>query len=107
MIEPKKKFRRPIDFIEAASAEEQPAAAEPIHSSVSAVAVDVAPVDAHLTPWDRAHPKMRVGFAMRLPEALHLKLVWLAGHIPNQSMHSLALAAIEQEADRLIAEHYK
>lgn len=107
MTAPKKTFRRPIDFIEAASAEEQVAPAAPELPSASAVAVDVAPVAASRSPWDRAHPKMRVGFAMRLPEALHMKLAWLAGHIPNESMHSLALSAIEREADRLIAEHYK
>lgn len=107
MTTPKQKFRRPIDFIEAASTEEQTAPAAPAFPSASAVAVNVAPVEAHRTPWASAHPKMRVGFAMRLPEALHMKMAWLAGHIPNESMHSLALAAIERDVERLIAEHYK
>ena len=100
MTTQKKTFRKPMEFVEAAA--EQQAV-----SPASAVAVDVAPVEAHRTPWDTAHPKMRVGFAMRLPEALHMKLSWLAEHIPNESMHGLALSAIEREVELLIAEHYK
>lgn len=107
MTAPKKTYRRPVDFIEGAESEPQAAPVAPELPSASAVAVETAPVKPHRKPWDTAHPKMRVGFAMRLPEALHMKLSWLAGHIPNESMHSLALAAIEKEADRLIAEHYK
>lgn len=100
MTTPKKTFRRPIDFVDAA-------AEAPALPSASAVAVDEVPVAASRSPWSSAHPKMRVGFAMRLPEALHMKLSWLAEHIPNESMHGLALSAIEREVELLIAEHYK
>lgn len=107
MTEPKKRFRHPMEFIEAAESEPQTAPAAPAIPPASAVAVDVEPVKAHRKPWDTAHPKMRVGFAMRLPEALHMKLEWLSQHIPKESMHSIALAAIEKDVERLIAEYYE
>jgi hypothetical protein len=54
-----------------------------------------------------ANPKLKVIFGVRLPEALHMKLTWLAANTVNNSMHSIALGAVEKEVERLLAEHYK
>ena len=59
------------------------------------------------TPWASASPKLKVVFGVRLPEATHIKLSWLADHTPNNSMHSIVLDAIESQVAKMLSEHYK
>lgn len=49
-------------------------------------------------------PRVIIPFQVRLPEPLHLKLKFLADHLPNESMHSISLSAIEEKADNLVME---
>jgi hypothetical protein len=58
-------------------------------------------------PWDRANPKVKTVFSLRLPEPLHAKLTWAAENLPNESMHSIALKAVEDRVDELLAKHYR
>lgn len=57
-------------------------------------------------PWANAHPRHTEPFLIRLPEDLHMQLVWLKENLPNTSMQKIALAALRKEVERLIAEHY-
>lgn len=54
-----------------------------------------------------ANPRIKVVFSMRLPEATHQKLHWLAERVPGSSMHSIALEAVEQRIASLLREFDK
>lgn len=58
-------------------------------------------------PWDQANPKVKTVFSLRLPEPLHAKLSWLAENMPNESMHSIIMQAVEDRVGELLAKHYK
>lgn len=58
-------------------------------------------------PWDKANQKVRTVFSLRVPEPLHMKLTWLAENMPNESMHSIAIKAVEDRVNDLIAKFYK
>jgi hypothetical protein len=58
-------------------------------------------------PWDKANPKVRTVFSLRIPEPLHMKLTWLSENLPNESMHSIAIKAVEDRVDDLLAKFYK
>lgn len=54
-------------------------------------------------PWGMGREDVVVGFALRLPEALKLKLAWVAASAAGRvSQHTIILSAIERELDRLI-----
>ena len=44
---------------------------------------------------------------LRMPEPLHVKLLWVQERTANQTMHSIALQAVESAIDRRIAELLK
>lgn len=54
-------------------------------------------------PWDSAHPKLKEPFVVRMPQALHRKLTWLAERSP-ESMHAIALKAIERDVENRVRE---
>lgn len=54
-------------------------------------------------PWDDAHPRIKEQFTMRLPQALHAKLKYIAEHSP-ESMHDIALAAVSAAVEKRLRE---
>ena len=56
---------------------------------------------------ESGNPRIKVVFQVRMTEPLHLKLKYLADNMPNESMHSIALNAIEEKANSLIEEMEK
>lgn len=78
----------------------------PPQQEPAAPAAVPAPVEAP-APWACAHPKVTSPYLLRLPEELHMKLSWLADHLPSTSMNKLMLAAVQTHAEALLAEHYK
>lgn len=58
-------------------------------------------------PWDKANPKVRTNFVLRFPEPLHAKLTWASENLPNESMHSIAIKAVEDRVDDLVAKYYR
>lgn len=59
-----------------------------------------------LLPWADASDKVTKPFLMRLPEATHLKLMWLKENLPNTSLQKLAMGAIEKDVEILLAKHF-
>ena len=99
----KQPFRRPAtaeEFVAAANTPPQSQTAE--QAQPGAVSDQSPPEAAEQAPWANANPKMKVIFGVRLPEALHMKLTWLAANTVNNSMHSIALGAIEKEVEELM-----
>lgn len=58
-------------------------------------------------PWESAHPRVTAPFNLRLSQALHAKLKYLTSIVPATSMNTIAIAAIEREVARLLAEYDK
>lgn len=58
-------------------------------------------------PWANAHPKVTSPYLVRLPEELHMKLLWLAKNLPSTSMNKLILSAVQDRTEELLAEHYQ
>lgn len=56
-------------------------------------------------PWASANPKVKTVFSIRMPERVHMKVLWLSENLPNVSMHTLALEGIEKYVDALLAKH--
>jgi hypothetical protein len=54
-------------------------------------------------PWEDAHPQVTKPFNLRPREELHMKLKWLAEHMPSTSMQKIAMQGIEREVERLLA----
>ncbi len=119
----KEKFRSPLEFVQA-GADNPPStpiadepAPEPHTPAVTeaeqgGAEPDNAPTPQEATParqkaakspvwypWHDAHPKLKEQFTMRLPQALHMKLKYVAEHSP-ESMHDIALAAVSAAVDK-------
>lgn len=131
MIAPAKKqgFRKPSDFIAAAEDPPEQVVIDPVAGTVTITkpapepqepagdviaaepAQPVAPAKkkapAKPKPWNAANPKLKITFGVRLPESLHMKLTWLSENVPNASMHSIALEAIEERISKMLTEHWK
>jgi hypothetical protein len=94
----KKKFHDPMAFVrasdEAPTANVAPDRAERPAKALAAL------------PWESAHPKIKEPFVVRLPQALHSKLTWVAERSP-ESMHSIALEAIRVEVEKRVRELVK
>jgi hypothetical protein len=104
----KQPFRRPATAAEFVAAANNPPQSQIAEQAQPAAIPDESPPEAaEQAPWANANPKLKVIFGVRLPEALHMKLTWLAANTVNNSMHSIALGAVEKEVERLLAEHYK
>jgi hypothetical protein len=58
-------------------------------------------------PWADASAKVTAPFLVRLPEATHLKLLWLKDNLPNTSLQKLILSAIEKDVVVLIKKHFR
>jgi len=58
-------------------------------------------------PWEGVHPKLTAPFNLRLNATLHAKLKYLATIVPNVSMNTIAIKAIETEVARLLAQYDK
>lgn len=111
-------FRSPSEFVRAAndvptplssppSAEPAPAAPTPAPEPKKPRAAR--PAVRQMTgtdplPWAAANERVIVHFGLRMPETLHAKLSWLQKNSVNATMHAIALAAVQQEVDRRIAE---
>lgn len=48
-------------------------------------------------PWASANDRVKVGYQLRMNEALHMKLKFLTEREPNTSMHKIIIDAIETE----------
>lgn len=109
MSQDKPKLRSALDFVNAAATNTSTVKPEPPAAPVDAVKPALpkppAPAARKIKPWDGAHPKLKVPFAMRFPERLHIQLAWLAERIPETSMHSIALEAIEKHVAELVKKH--
>ena len=62
---------------------------------------------AKAAPWADGNPKMLKQYPTRLPEPLHMKLAWLAEHVPASSIQKIIVAGAEKEVERLLKEYYK
>jgi hypothetical protein len=73
----------------------------------AAPAAEVAPPPARAKekmPWDDAIPGMIVPFQARLPQRLHLKMLWLKANTPGgRSIQDMLLEGAERHVDREIA----
>lgn len=104
----KSTFRDPMEWISAADRlpptpaavpETPPAAAAPPPPASPARGPQIPDPP----PWADAHPRIVVGFTLRMPEPLHARLKWLGENTPD-SMHSIVLEAIQRDVDRRLAE---
>lgn len=99
----KKKFHDPMAFVRAGNENPPPtpvAIAEPPAPEKPAQKREKPPES---YPWESAHPKMKEPFVVRLPQALHSKLTWLAERSP-ESMHSIVLKGVEREVEKRLRE---
>ena len=51
-------------------------------------------------PWESAHPRVKVGYALRMPEPLYAKVKFITEHRPNLSIHKFILEAIEAKVEQ-------
>ncbi len=65
-----------------------------------------APAPVLVLPWADASAKVTAPFLLRLPEATHLKLLWLKDNLPNTSLQKLILAAVEKDVAALIKKNF-
>ncbi|MEJ7804302.1 MAG: hypothetical protein WKG03_00045 [Telluria sp.] len=79
----------------------------PADAESSKAAPETPPAPGKAAPWADAHPKVTTPFVLRMPEALHMKLMWLKDHMPNTSVQKLAIAAVEEKVEALLEEYYK
>jgi hypothetical protein len=61
------------------------------------------PHHAEPMPWDNADRSVKVALQARIPERLHMKLVWLRGRLPGgPSVHELLLRGAQELVDHLL-----
>ena len=51
-------------------------------------------------PWETAHPRIKVGYALRMPEPLYAQVKFITGNRPNLSIHKFILEAIEAKVEQ-------
>jgi hypothetical protein len=101
----KKKFHDPMAFVRAGN-ENPPPTPVVIAEPPSEKPAQKREKPPESFPWESAHPKVKEPFVVRLPQALHSKLAWVAERSP-ESMHSIALEAIRAEVEKRVRELVK
>lgn len=84
----------------------KPTPTTPTADAFVAAAVPAKSAAPGAAPWADASSRVRITFGVRMPEELHMKLTWLAEHTVNNSMHSIALEAIEEHVEVLLKKYY-
>lgn len=51
-------------------------------------------------PWLYAHPKLKHNFTLRLPDAMHMQLEYMAKLLPNTSMQTYVIQALQERLER-------
>lgn len=58
-------------------------------------------------PWENAHPRVKVGYALRMSEELHMKVQYITDKMPKTSMHQFIIEAIDERVERVLREMEK
>lgn len=93
----KSKFHSPMAFVEAATSHTSLPEAPEAHPEPPKARPGT-------RPWEKANPRIKVPFVVRMDEPLHAKLTYVAERLPGTSMHSIALHAITEKLDKLLKE---
>jgi hypothetical protein len=101
----KKKFHDPMAFVRAGNENPTPTPVA-IAESIPEKPAQKREKLPEAFPWESAHPKVKEPFVVRMPQALHSKLTWVAERSP-ESMHSIALEAIRVEVEKRVRELLK